>query len=158
MTTIFWRRSLVLTSLLIAVYAVALVVTGPTAARLFDALGFGMSSGRIPDGAPHAYVLFIYGVLGSVLAAWMLTVAGIAACLLPRVGSEAWLVLVLPVLSWFVMDTGFSLVVGSWPHAAFNVIFLAALGIPLLGWRRAHRRKQPPALNPYRRGKRVQGS
>lgn len=136
-TTTFWRRSLVLTALLVAVYAMALVVIGPTAARLFDALGFGMSSGAVPEGAPQAHVLFVYGVLGSVLAAWMLTVAGIAAFLLPRAGTDAWLVLAIPVLIWFVLDTGFSLVVGSWQHAAFNVAFLAALGIPLLGWRRA---------------------
>lgn len=142
MTTTFWRRSFVLASLLIAVYAVALVVLGSTAARLFDALGFGMSSGGVPEGAPQAYVLFVYGVLGSVLTAWMLTVAGIAAFLLPRGGIEAWLVLAVPVVVWFVLDTGFSLVVGSWPHAAFNIAFLAALGIPLLGWRRAHRREQ----------------
>lgn len=137
MTTTSWRRILVLTALLIAAYAVSLVVKGPTAARLFDALGFGMSSGGVPQGSPQAYTLFVFGVLGSVLAAWMLTVAGIAAFLLPRAGTGAWLVLAVPVVVWFVLDTGLSLVVGSWPHAAFNVAFLAALGIPLLGWRRA---------------------
>ena len=39
--------------------------------------------------------------------------------------------------TWFVLDTGLSLAMGSWQHAVFNLAFLAALGIPLVGWRRA---------------------
>jgi hypothetical protein len=122
---------------LVGLYALALVVLGPTASRLFDVLGFGLRSGQVPAGAPREYVLLIYGVLGSVLVGWMLLVAGLAAGPLRRGDREVWRVVVVAVAVWFVLDTSFSLVVGSWQHALFNLAFLAALGVPLVGWRLA---------------------
>lgn len=139
MTTERWPRILVGTSLLVAAYAASLVAAGPVASRLFDALGFGMRSGSVPDGAPRDHVLFVYGVLGSVLVGWMVLVAAVAAGPLrgQRAGREwALRALALSVGTWFVLDTGFSLAVGSWQHAAFNLGFLAVLGIPLAGLHR----------------------
>ena len=137
MTTDQWPRVLVGTSLSVAAYAASLVVAGPTASRLFDALGFGMRSGTIPDGAPRDHVLFVYGVLGSVLVGWMVLVAAVAAGPLRTQRAWALRALALSVGTWFVLDTGFSLAVGSWQHAAFNLGFLAVLGIPLAGSRRS---------------------
>jgi len=124
---------------LVAAYAVSLVVAGSVASRLFDVLGFGMRSGAIPEGPPREHVLFVYGVLGSVLVGWMVLVAAIAAGPLRTGEAWAWPALALSVGTWFVLDTGFSLAVGSWQHAAFNLCFLAALGVPLVGWRSASR-------------------
>jgi hypothetical protein len=136
-TTKFWQRWLLTSSLLVAGYAASLVLAGPVASRLFDVLGFGMRSGEIPDGLPREHVLFVYGVLGSVLVGWMLLVAAVAAGPLRSGEPWAWPALAVSVGTWFVLDTGFSLLVGSWPHAVFNLGFLAALGLPLAGWRRA---------------------
>lgn len=144
MTTNFWRWWLLLASALIAAYGVLLAVAGTVAGRLFDVLGFGMRSGAIPDGQARSYVLFVYAVLGAVLLGWMLTVAGIAAGPLRTGEPWAWPVLATSVGAWFVLDTGVSLVVGSWQHAAFNLVFLAALAVPLAGWRIAHRRGAAP--------------
>lgn len=33
--------------------------------------------------------------------------------------------------AWFAVDTGFSLAIGSWQHALFNVPFALLLGVPL---------------------------
>ena len=137
MTTGFWRRWLVCSCLLVATYALSLVLAGPLASRLFDVLGFGMRSGAIPDGLPRDHVLLIYGVLGSVLVGWMLLVAAVAAGPLRSGEPWAWPALAVSVGVWFLLDTGFSLAMGSWQHAAFNLGFLAALGVPLVGWRRA---------------------
>jgi hypothetical protein len=138
MTTHFWQRWLLFASLLVAGYAVSLVLAGPVASRLFDVLGFGMRSGAIPDGLPREHVLLIYGVLGSVLVGWMLLVAAVAAGPLQAGEPWAWPALAVSVGTWFVLDTGFSLAMGSWQHAVFNLGFLAALGVPLVGWRRAN--------------------
>jgi hypothetical protein len=138
-TTEFWRRWLLCASLLIAAYAAALVVAGAVTSRLFDVLGFGMRSGAIPAGLPREYVLFVYGVLGSVLVGWMVLVAGIAAGPLRSEAPWAWRVVAGSVGTWFLLDTGFSLAVGSWQHALFNLGFVAALGVPLVGWRLARR-------------------
>jgi hypothetical protein len=137
MTTEFWRRWLLLASVAIAAYAASLVLAGTVTGRLFDVLGFGLQSGAIPDGQPRSYVLFIYGVLGAVLTGWMITIAGIAAG--PLRSGERWArpVLAASLSTWFVLDTGFSLAVGCWQHAVFNLVFLVGLGLPLAGWRSA---------------------
>ncbi len=124
---------------LVGLYALALVLAGPTASRLFDVLGFGPRSGQVPAGAAREHVLLIYGVLGSVIVGWMLLVAGLAGGPLRRGDRQVWRVVVVAVTVWFVLDTTFSLAVGSWPHAVFNAAFLAALGVPLAGWRLAAR-------------------
>lgn len=140
MTTVVWSRVLVCTSLLVAVYAVGLVLIGPLASRLFDLLGFGMRGAGVPAGAPADHVLLVYGVLGSVLVGWMILVAGIALGPLRAGEAWAWPALAASVGVWFVLDTGFSLAVGSWQHALFNIGFVAVLGGPLVGWRVARRR------------------
>ncbi len=133
MTTEFYRRWLLLASGLIAAYAASLVLAGSITGRLFDVLGFGIQAGAVPDGQPRSYVLFIYGVLGAVLAGWMVTIAGIAAG--PLRSGERWArtVLAASLGTWFVLDTGLSLAVGFWQHAVFNLFFLGCLGLPLAG-------------------------
>lgn len=150
MTTEFWRRWLLLASVLIGGYAASLVLAGAFAGRLFDALGFGMQSGAVPDGQPRSYVLFIYGVLGAVLVGWMVTIAGIAAGPLRSGERWAWPVLATSLGAWFVLDTGVSLAVGSWQHAAFNLVFLAGLGLPLAGWRSALKKTGKRPAEPSR--------
>ena len=142
MTTDYWRRWLLYAALLVAAYAASLVVAGDVASRLFDVLGFGMRSGAIPEGPPRDHVLFVYGVLGSVLVGWMVLVAAVAAGPLRTGEPWAWHGLALSVGTWFLLDTGFSLAVGSWQHALFNLGFLGALGLPLVGWRLANRTQQ----------------
>ena len=146
MTTHFWRRWLLCSSVLVAAYATALVLAGGVAGRLFDVLGFGMRAAGVPEGPPRDHVLLVYGVLGSVLVGWMVLVAALAAGPLRSGEPWAWPALAASVGSWFVLDTGFSLAIGSWQHALFNLGFVAALGVPLVGWRRAARRRQPGEL------------
>ncbi len=131
MTTEFWRRWLLSASLGVALYAVGLVVAGPVATRVFDALGFGPVDSGVPDGPARDYVVFVYAVLGAVIVGWMCLVAAVAAG--PLRTGEAW---ALPAVSvsigvWFVLDTGASLVLGFWTHAVFNLGFVAVVGLPL---------------------------
>ncbi len=130
MTDTFRRRWLVVASLLVATYATMLVIAGPVAARLFDVLGFGPLAAGVPEGGPHDYVMFVYGVLGAVLVGWMVTIAGVTV-LAARAG-EARAVVAASLGVWFLLDTGLSLALGAWRHAVFNVAFLALLGVPLL--------------------------
>ncbi len=138
MTTEFWRRWLLLAAGLVSVYAVGLVVAGSTASRLFDLLGFGPRA-VVPEGEARSYVLFTYAVLGAVLTGWMLLIMGIAAGPLRDHQPWAWPTLVVSLGTWFVLDTGISLVLGFLPHAVFNLGFAAALCLPLAGWRHASR-------------------
>ena len=142
--------------MLIGLYAASLVVAGPVTSRLFDVLGFGMRSGAIPEGLPQHHVLFVYGVLGSVLVGWMVLVAAVAAVPLRAGEPWAWRAVTLSVAIWFLLDTGFSLAMGSWQHAVFNLGFVAALGVPLVGWRLADRASQRAGAAPASAGTRTQ--
>lgn len=140
MTTQWWRRGTLLIVFAVAGYAAGLVLFPQLAGRLFEALGFGMREGGIVDDPARSYVLFLYGVLGSVIIGWMTLIAAVVVGPLKDGNPWAWPALVVSVSAWFVLDTGFSLTVGEWQHALFNLAFFAALGLPLLMWRRTARR------------------
>jgi len=116
-----------------------MVLAPPLAGGLFEALGFGMREAGITGGPARSYVLFIYGVLGAVIVGWMVLVAAVAIGASSSGTPWAWRALTVSLGVWFALDTGLSLVVGEWQHALFNLAFLAALGLPLLLWRRAER-------------------
>ncbi len=131
-----WDTWLAVGCLVAALYALSLVVYGRLPERLFDLLGFGLASGEVPAGAPEGYVLFVYGVLGSVLLGWLLLLLAIARGPLRRRERWAWRAVVTSVGGWCVVDTTFSLAMGSPEHAAFNVVFALAFGVPLVAIRR----------------------
>lgn len=131
-----WDRWLATVILGIAVYGGILVVGGTVPDALFDRLGFGMADGGITGGPPQTYVLFISGVLGAVLIGWMLLLLAVARGPLLRRERWAWRAVAVCFAVWFLVDTGFSLAIGSPAHALFNVGFAAAVGIPLAALRR----------------------
>ena len=119
-------------------YSATLVVAGRDADRLFDLLGFGMrGAGVVAGSTQEQHVLLIYGVLGSVLLGWATTLLLIARGPLRARDPWAWRTFATAFGLWFVVDTTFSVAVGSVPHALFNVAFLAAVLPPLLGIRSA---------------------
>lgn len=137
-------------SVAVAGYGISMVFAPSLAGGLFEALGFGMRGAGITGGPARSYVLFLYGVLGAVIVGWMVLIAAVATS-----GSSAgdrwvWRALVASVSVWFALDTGFSLVVGEWQHALFNLGFVAALGPPLLIWQLGERGSATHVLNDSR--------
>lgn len=116
---------------LVAAYAVAMVVAGRTVDRLFDLLGFGSGDAGVPDGPPMEHVLLLQGVLGAVILGWAVLLAAVVHVGLRSGDPRWWWALVASIGAWFVVDTGFSLAIGSWHHALFNVPFALLLGVPL---------------------------
>ena len=135
---------------LVAGYAVVLVVAGLTVGdHLFDRLGFGPSDGGIYEANGRSYLRLIYAVLGSVIAGWMAALAALVRGPLRRREHWAWNAVVASVTTWFVSDTGISLVLGFAGHAAFNIAFALALAVPLIAIRRelvnSHRTTSGPS-------------
>lgn len=123
-------------SVAVAGYGVSMVFAPSLAGGLFETLGFGMRGAGITGGPARSYVLFLYGVLGAVIVGWMVLIAAVATGGSSAGAPWVWRALTASVSVWFALDTGFSLVVGEWQHALFNLAFLAALGLPLLLWQR----------------------
>lgn len=128
------RATAWLTGALVAVgcYAVAMVVAAPLVSDLFELLGFGPRDGGVPPGAATDHVLFLQGILGSVIVGWVVVLLAVVRG--PLRGGEGWAVRAVAgsVAAWATLDTGWSLVVGSWEHALFNAAFLALLAPPLV--------------------------
>lgn len=116
---------------LVAAYAVAMVVAGRMVDRLFGLLGFGSGDAGVPAGPPMEHVLLVQGVLGAVILGWAVLLGAVVHLGLRTGDPRWWWALVTSIGAWFVVDTGFSLVVGSWEHALFNVAFALLLGVPL---------------------------
>lgn len=131
---------MVAVALVVAAYGASMVLVPQVTGGLFAALGFGMREAGIVEEPARSYVFFLYGVLGSVLIGWMALVAAVAAGPLRDGSRWAGRALAFSLGSWFVVDTGLSLVLGEGQHALFNVGFLAALGLPMLMWHRDVRR------------------
>jgi hypothetical protein len=112
-------------------YASLLVIHGSVPAAMFDRLGFGMTASGISDGPARSHVLLLYGVLGAVLIGWMLLLLAVVLGPLRRRERWAWNAVTLSMTLWFLIDTTFSLLIGSPAHAVFNVPFAVAIGVPM---------------------------
>lgn len=133
-----------------AAYGASMVLAPRVSGRLFSALGFGMAEAGIVEPAARDHVLFLYGMLGSVIVGWMALLVAVAALPLQDGGHWACRALATSLDASFLLDTTLSLILGQWQHAVFNTDFLAALGLPLLAWRRQTRRTSPQAGQPSR--------
>jgi hypothetical protein len=130
----------------VAIYALGMVVAGRAfAIPLFDALQFGPHAPRYNGGDVSSsddtarekvvdYAVFCFGVLGSVILGWMVLLAGVVELAVHDdrlIRYRARSILVASVTVWFVFDTGFSLAIGEWQHAIFNLPFVTLLMTPL---------------------------
>lgn len=121
----------------VAVYAGGLVIVGQVVGEeVFGLLGFGPESAGINGGAALDYTTFIFGVLGAVIVGWMALTFVVARGPLRRRETWAWNAVALSIGVWFVVDTGFSLIVGQVEHALFNVGFLVPIVVALAALRR----------------------
>lgn len=128
-------------------YALLLACAPEVVDRLvFTPLGFGLLSHGRGDGG----TAFTMRVLGAVLVGWMVLVHEVVRGPLADGQMWAWRALSVCSAIWFVVDTGMSLAVGFPTHAAFNVIFGIALGVPLWAlagrWQNVHSTCVCPAL------------
>ena len=137
-----WDRWLVTVLVAVLAYAGLLVVHGSLADALFSRLGFGMAGTGIDSAAGRRHVLLIYGVLGATMIGWSLLLLAVVTGPLRRREPWAWRAVIGSVGGWFLLDSGFSLAIGSPAHAIFNVVFLAAVAPPLVGLARSGQRSQ----------------
>lgn len=127
----FWITWLQVVLVLLFLYAMVLVLAGRLAGSLFDAFGFGLPDAADTEEA-REYLKLPFMVLGAVMAGWSILMLQLVRGPLRDGVPWAWLFLVRSLVTWFVLDTGMSFVLGHPTHALFNVPFAVALGIPLL--------------------------
>lgn len=77
------------------------------------------------------YQHFVFGVMGSVMSAWCVLLAFIAAVPLRNGERWAWNLILLSVLVWYAGDSYISAATGFWIHVGLNTIFLIMVEIGL---------------------------
>ncbi|RXK88478.1 hypothetical protein EST62_02935 [Chlorobaculum sp. 24CR] len=120
-------------------YAVSLAIMLIGIAREFLSLIFYFAPGRFQVRYPadvNAYIMFAYGVLGALMQGWGVGMFMIVRGPFRRRESGGWALLAVPMLIWFVADTGFSLCTGFWQNGILNAVLLLLLAIPLAATRK----------------------
>lgn len=129
----FWVNWLTVVTLGVMVFSLLMVLAPAMTTRGFSLVlyghenflsGFGTEVGR--------YLSFVHAVLGAVMFGWAVALLFIIRVLFTRGMKEAWSILVLSLLTWFIPDTGFSIWSGYWENAFMNLGFALLYAIPLV--------------------------
>lgn len=133
MIPLFWLRWLYVVIFAIMLLGGSMVLL-PGMAREFFSMLFYFAPGQFQARYPAAaneYIIFAHGVLGVVMLGWGVTMLLILRGPFCRCDSDGWALLAVPMLTWFVADTGFSLFTGFWQNAILNSVLLVLFAIPL---------------------------
>jgi len=127
----FWRRWMVGLAGLVMLFGMSLAIQGLHADRVFTWLLF---DGDYPESfGPEllAYVRFVTGVLGAVMAGWAVLMVIVLWGPFRRRERWSWNALVISLALWFVVDTWLSLAAGYPENALLNAAIAAGF-IPAL--------------------------
>lgn len=135
----FWRAWLLATSAGVVVFGILLALWPHSAwmdsvfNRRIDAAFW--AGGAVP-GAALRFQAWAYGVTGSVMAGWGLTLFFLVRHAFGEKRRWAWNALASGCGLWFVLDTSLSAVHGVGFNVLFNTGLLLALALPLAATRR----------------------
>ena len=82
------------------------------------------------------YIWFANGIIGAVMAGWMICIILLAMGPFLEGQLHAWNTIAIPLASWFLIDTAFSIAHGVWGNVLLNTATGLMFGIPLLFSRR----------------------
>lgn len=136
------KSALVLCSRLIQAVAIVVLAVS-TMLLLAPSIGMAIfnfvyyqsfSSQVLEANAP--YIQFTHGIIGAVMAGWMMCIIMLARG--PFITGEcyAWNTIAFPLAGWFLIDTGFSLAHAIWGNVFLNLAIAVMFGVPLLAARR----------------------
>lgn len=136
----FWWGCLVAAAIAVLLFGLCLVLL-PGLTRAALNLMFYASVQGHPSFSPeaHAYLRLVYAVLGAVMIGWAVALLGMLLGPFRRRESIGWSVVACSIAAWFVPDTAVSLWSGFWQNVVFNLMFVAAFGLPLAATRRHFR-------------------
>jgi hypothetical protein len=134
----FWTRWLMVVSLAMSVFGVALVLFDtrllPGFSTWFSLSMWGTPV--IPDSALR-YHQFANAVLGSVMSAWGVLLAFVVRHAFASGQRWAWNAIALAVAVWFIADSGVSAYLNVWPNVVLNLVSILPFALALAATRRA---------------------
>jgi len=114
-----------------------LMLAPPLGETLFYLVYFQQPASPVPVPAEVlGYLRFANGIIGAVMAGWMLVIIVLARGPFRAGERWAWQAMALPLLGWYVIDTAFSIGHGVWGNVLLNTGTGLMFGVPLLASRR----------------------
>lgn len=86
--------------------------------------------------APRGYIQFANGIIGAVMAGWMIAIIMLARGPFAAGQRHGWNSIALPLAGWYLFDTSFSAAHGVWGNVLLNSAVAVMFGVPLIASRR----------------------
>lgn len=136
----FWTAWLAVVAGAALAFGLALVLLPEPMARAFGGLYLSDPDAIALFGQEAArFVTFVSAVMGAVMAGWSAAILCLLALRFRPGNPDAWWVIAVSVLVWFIPDTAFSLHAGFWQNAVLNLGALVLFAVPLAATYRASR-------------------
>ena len=130
---LFWSRLIQGAAAVVIVLSLTLLLAPPLGGAIFNLVYYHQLS--IPFEVPSmalSYIWFANGIIGAVMAGWMICIIILARGPFVEGRLHAWNTIAIPLASWFLIDTVFSIVHGVWGNVLLNTATGLMFGIPLL--------------------------
>ncbi len=134
---LLWSRLIQGAATVVIVLSLTLLVAPRLGESIFNLVYYNQFSS--PVEVPHSvqgYIWFANGIIGAVMAGWMICIIMLARG--PFLGGrlQAWNMIAMPLAGWFVIDTAFSIAHGVWGNVLLNSATGLIFAIPLFFSRR----------------------
>jgi hypothetical protein len=137
---LFWSRLIQAAAAVVIILSLTLLLAPRLGEAIFNLVYFHQPS--IPVEVPNlamGYIWFANGIIGAVMAGWMICIILLARGPFLEGRRHAWNTIAIPLASWFLIDTAFSIAHGVWGNVLLNTATGLMFGIPLLVSRRYFR-------------------
>ena len=130
---IFWSLVIQGTAVVVIVLSLILLFAPSVGESLFNLVYYRQLSSpvEVPSLA-LGYIWFANGIIGAVMAGWMICFILLARGPFLEGRLQAWNTIALPLAIWFLIDTVFSIAHGVWGNVLLNAATGLMFGVPLL--------------------------
>ena len=133
----FWSRLIQLAAAVVLALSAVLMLAPSLGEAFFHLVYFQQPAS--PVAVPieiQGYLRFANGIIGAVMAGWMMVIIMLARGPFRAGERFAWNAIAWPLLGWYVIDTAFSAAHGVWGNVLLNTGTALMFGVPLLASRR----------------------
>ena len=133
----FWSRLIQGAAAVVLVLSAVLMLAPSLGEAFFYLVYFQQPASPVAMPAEiQGYLRFANGIIGAVMAGWMMGIIMLARGPFRAGERFAWNAIAWPLLGWYVIDTTFSIAHGVWGNVLLNTGTALMFGVPLLASRR----------------------
>ena len=134
---LFWSRLIQAAAAVVIVLSLTLLLAPRLGEAIFNLVYYHQVSSpvEVPSQA-LGYIWFANGIIGAVMAGWMICIILLARGPFLEGQLHAWNAIAIPLVSWLLIDMAFSIAHGVWGNVLLNTATGLMFGIPLLFSRR----------------------